>query len=93
MNLLLAVRGSVTGLLEEARTEKCVPSFTKKKQILTVYRMLRSSLEAVVDIIIPGDMASSSDLPPLIKLIQEQGKSMCRCYPVTDLTRSTQRSF
>ncbi|KAF8586622.1 isoleucyl-tRNA synthetase [Ramaria rubella] len=69
MGKLLSVRGTVLTLLEQARTDK----------------LLRSSLEAVVDIIIPGDLSPSDEPEPrLLELLREQESFLKTLFIVSD---------
>lgn len=75
MERLLAVRDTVMSLLEQARIDKYVKSPYIGHSLNLASRLIRSSLEAGVDVIIPGDLGSSNDgEPPLLEILQEQGK-------------------
>ena len=62
MDALLKIRGAILGLLEEARGEKFVQSPPLSiLYLILIYRKLRSSLEAEVDIIIPDSSWLAAD--------------------------------
>lgn len=73
MTELLLVRGAVLALLEKARGDKYVePASTLIIVLIVLFvkrRILKSSLEAEVDLILPEDAANSS----LVDLLQREG--------------------
>jgi hypothetical protein len=62
MEILLGVRSTVLGLLEKARSDKCASFFHPFSNIDLFRRLLKSSLEAEVDLIITGDEVRGEDV-------------------------------
>lgn len=76
MTELLRVRGAVLALLEKARGDQCVEqpahsSLYSFNPLSIKSRILKSSLEAELDLILPEDTANSS----LVDLLQREGAS------------------
>ncbi len=53
MSEYLRLRSTVLALLEKARTQKLVDRIDQVTVLTTICRLLRSSLEAEVDLVIP----------------------------------------
>ena len=73
MQALLAVRSNVLAALETARQDKCVSSASGKLSLanVSVSRLLRSSLEADIYLIMPNDAPAESE--DLLKLLKREG--------------------
>jgi len=78
---LLRVRTIVLSLLEKARVQKYVLTFMMDwSSQIPFIRQLKSSLEAEVDIFLPGDPSRS----PFLRLLQREGLSCCRLLYFTE---------